>query len=127
MSKYRSPLSLAKGLGSAKEGTHHFWMQRVSAVALIPLIIWFCLSLAMMPEATYATVVEWMQSPFNAVMLILSIFASFWHLAMGLQVIQEDYISDNNIRMVSILVMKLLCFFFAALGIFSVIKIAVGG
>lgn len=127
MSKFRSPLSVAKGMGSAKEGTHHFWMQRVTAVALVPLILWFCLSLAMMPEATYAEVVAWMKSPFNAVMLILSIFASFWHLAMGLQVIQEDYISDNNIRMVSILVMKLLCFFFAALGVFSVIKIAVGG
>ena len=127
MSKFRSPLSIAKGMGSAKEGTHHFWMQRVTAVALVPLILWFCLSLAMMPEATYAEVVAWMKSPFNAVMLILSIFASFWHLAMGLQVIQEDYISDNNIRMVSILVMKLLCFFFAALGVFSVIKIAVGG
>lgn len=127
MSKFRSPLSVAKGMGSAKEGTHHFWMQRVTAVALVPLILWFCLSLAMMPEATYAEVVSWMKSPFNAVMLILSIFASFWHLAMGLQVIQEDYISDNNIRMVSILIMKLLCFFFAALGVFSVIKIAVGG
>ncbi|PID44475.1 MAG: succinate dehydrogenase, hydrophobic membrane anchor protein [Proteobacteria bacterium] len=126
MSKYRSPLTIAKGLGSAKEGTHHFWMQRVSAVALVPLVLWFCFSLAMLPEATYANVVAWMQSPFNAVMLILCIFASFWHLAQGLQVIQEDYISGHFARLVSILIMKLFCFFFAALGIFSVIKIAVG-
>lgn len=127
MSKFRSPLTVAKGFGSAKEGTHHFWMQRVSAVALVPLVLWFCFSLAMMPTASYETVVSWMQSPFNAVMLILCIFASFWHLAQGLQVIMEDYISNHHIRMVSILIMKLLCFFFAALGIFSVIKIAVGG
>ena len=127
MSYLRSPLSVAKGHGSAKDGTHHFWVQRVTAIALIPLIIWFCLSLAMMPTATYATVVDWMQSPFNSVMLILSIFASFYHLALGLQVILEDYIANTNIRMFSILGMKLFCFFFAALGIFSVIKIAVGG
>lgn len=127
MSKFRSPLSVVKGHGSAKDGTHHFWMQRVTAVALVPLIVWFCLSLAMMPEATYATVVAWMKSPFNSVMLILSIFASFYHLSLGLQVILEDYISNNNVRMFSILGVKLGCFFFAALGIFSVIKIAVGG
>ncbi|MGB1309980.1 MAG: succinate dehydrogenase, hydrophobic membrane anchor protein [Leucothrix sp.] len=127
MSNLRSPLSIAKGHGSAGEGTHHFWVQRVSAVALVPLILWFCFSLAMMPTATYATVVDWMQSPFNSVMLILCIFASFYHLALGLQVIIEDYVSNTNIRMFSILIMKLLSFFFAALGIFSVIKIAVGG
>ncbi|RVU82874.1 succinate dehydrogenase, hydrophobic membrane anchor protein [Leucothrix sargassi] len=127
MSKFRSPLSVAKGHGSAKSGTHHFWMQRVTAVALIPLVIWFCFSLAMMPEATYETVVAWMKSPFNSVMLILCIVASFYHLSMGLQVILEDYISNINVHMVSILVMKLGCFFFASLGIFSVVKIAVGG
>jgi len=127
MSKFRSPLSVAKGHGSAKDGTHHFWMQRVTAVALIPLLLWFCFSIAMMPEATYATVVAWMKSPFNSVMLILALFASFYHLSLGLQVILEDYISNHNVRMASILGMKLFCFFFAALGIFSVIKIAVGG
>jgi len=127
MSKFRSPLSVVKGHGSAKDGTHHFWMQRVTAVALIPLLLWFCFSIAMMPEATYATVVAWMKSPFNSVMLILALFASFYHLSLGLQVILEDYISNHNVRMASILGMKLFCFFFAALGIFSVIKIAVGG
>ena len=127
MSNFRSPLSVVKGHGAAGEGTHHFWVQRVTAVALVPLVVWFCFSLAMMPTATHATVVDWMSSPFNSVLLILSIFASFYHLALGLQVIIEDYVSNSNIRMVSILMMKLLCFFFAALGIFSVIKIAVGG
>ena len=126
MSKFRSPLSVAKGHGSAKSGTHHYWMQRVTAVALIPLVIWFCFSLAMMPEATYETVVDWMKSPFNSVMLILCMVASFYHLSLGLQVILEDYVSNKHINMVSMLVMKLACFFFASLGIFSVIKIAVG-
>jgi len=118
---------MAKGHGAAGEGTHHFWVQRVTAVALVPLVLWFCFSLAMMPVASYATVVGWMQSPFNSVMLILTIIASFYHLVLGLQVIIEDYVSDANIRMFSIVIMKLLSFFFAALGIFSVIKIAVGG
>ena len=127
MSKFRSPLSVVKGHGSAKDGTHHFWMQRVTAIALIPLLLWFCFSIACMPEATYVNVVTWLKSPFNSVMLILGIFASFYHLSMGLQVIIEDYVSNTNVRMVSILVMKLLCFFFAALGIFSVVKVAVGG
>ena len=125
MSRLRSPLSIAKGHGSARDGTHHFWVQRLSAVALIPLVIWFCLAIAFMPSATHAEVLAWFASPFNAVMMILVIIASFYHLVLGLQVIIEDYVSSKGTRMLSIVVMKLGCMFFAALGVFSVIKLAV--
>jgi len=127
MSHLQTPLSKVKGMGSAKDGTEHFWAQRLTALALIPLTIWFCFSIAALPEASYATVVSWLQSPFNSVMLALSLFAGFYHLQLGLQVILEDYISNKEIRLYSIIAVKLLSVFFAALGIFSIIKVSVGG
>ena len=127
MSHLQTPLAKVKGMGSAKDGTHHFWVQRLTALALVPLTIWFCLSIAALPEATYAVVVTWLQSPFNSVMLGLSLFAAFYHLQLGLQVILEDYISSSHIRLFSIIAVKLLSVFFAALGIFSIIKVSVGG
>jgi len=127
MSHLQTPLSKVKGMGTAKDGTGHFFAQRLTALALIPLTIWFCLSIAALPEATYATVVAWLQSPFNSVMLGLSIFAGFYHLQLGLQVILEDYVSNKDIRLFSIIAVKLASVFFSALGIFSIIKVSVGG
>ncbi len=124
MSNLRTPLSKVKGLGSAKGGTDHFWMQRVTALALIPLVIWFCLSLAFMPNANYATMLTWLSSPFNAVLLIVTLIAGFYHAALGMQIIFEDYISNHGTRIIAIIVSNLLLFFFAALGVFSVLKIA---
>ncbi len=126
MSEYRTPLSKVKGLGASGDATHHFWLQRITALALVPLTLWFVFSLAALPEASYAEVVAWVQSPFNLVMLVSTIIVSFHHGQMGLQVIMEDYIANYNIRLVSILLLKIVSFFMATLGVISVLKIAMG-
>ena len=127
MSNLRTPLSKVKGLGSAKTGTGHFIFQRITALALIPLVIWFCMSLAFLPDANYASVYSWLSSPFNAVLMIVTLIAGFYHGALGMQVIFEDYISSHNTRMIAIIITNLLLFFFGALGVFSVLKISISG
>ena len=126
MSKFRTPLSGVKGLGSSGDATHTFWLQRVTALALVPLTLWFIFSIACLPEASHADIVNWVKSPFNLVMLILTIIVSFYHGQIGIQVVLEDYISEYGIRVVSILAIKLLSFFLATLGVGSVLKIAFG-
>jgi len=125
MKTLRTPLSKVKGLGSAKSGTEHFLMQRVTALALIPLVIWFCMSIAFLPEANYSAIVSWLASPLNAVLMIVTLLSGFYHAALGIQLILEDYISSHGTRFIAIIVSNLLLFFFAALGIFSVLKIAI--
>jgi len=122
MGEFRTPLSKVKGLGSAKEGTTHFWRQRLTALALIPLILWFCVSIAVMP-VDHATLVAWVQQPAVAIALILLIISTFYHAQLGLQVIFEDYISSHSTRTVSIIGMSFLCLLFGAIGVFSVLKI----
>ncbi len=125
MNNLRTPLSKVKGLGSAKSGTEHFMMQRISALALIPLVIWFCLSLAFLPNANYVSIVIWLSSPFNAVLLVVTLIAGFYHGALGMQAIFEDYISSHGKRTITIIISNLLLFFFAVLGIFSILKISI--
>ena len=127
MSNLRTPLSKVKGLGSAKTGTDHFLFQRITALALTPLVIWFCISLAFLPDANYATVLAWLNSPFNAVLMIVTLIAGFYHAALGMQVIFEDYIPTHNTRIIAIILTNLLLFFFGALGVFSVLKISISG
>jgi len=126
MNDLRTPLAKVRGLGSAKDGTHHFWVQRVSALALTPLVLWFGLSVASLPNASYDSVVQWLDSPFNVVMLVSFLIAGFYHGALGLQVIIEDYIAKEGVRIASIIAVQLISFFFAALGIFAALKISLG-
>jgi succinate dehydrogenase / fumarate reductase membrane anchor subunit len=123
MGEFRTPLSRVKGLGSAKEGTTHFWRQRLTALALIPLLLWFCFSLAAMP-VNHATLTAWIQQPAVAVALILLIIATFYHAQLGMQIIFEDYISSHSTRTVSIIGMSFLCLLFGTIGVVSVLKIA---
>ena len=125
MNNLRTPLSKVKGLGSAKTGTEHFMMQRVSALALIPLVIWLCLSLALLPNANYSSIVLWLSSPFNSVLLVVTLIAGFYHGALGMQTIFEDYVSSHGKRTIAIIISNLLLFFFAALGVYSVLKISI--
>jgi succinate dehydrogenase / fumarate reductase membrane anchor subunit len=122
MGEFRTPLSRVKGLGSAKDGTTHFWRQRLTALALIPLTLWFCFSLAVMP-VDHATLVAWVQQPAVAVALILLIIATLYHAQLGLQIVFEDYISNHSARTVSIIGMSFLCLLFGVIGVVSVLKI----
>lgn len=122
----RTPLARVKGAGSAGEGTHHFWHQRLTALALLPLVIWFCFSLASLRSLDYADVLAWLSSPFQAVLMICTMIAVFYHAALGLQVVLEDYVADRAVRTAAIIAVKLFCVLLAVTGIFSVLKIAIG-
>src|SRR5690606_5979046 len=82
----RTPLGRVRGLGSAKEGSHHWWMQRVTAVALVPLTLWFVASLLCLAGADHAPAADWLASPLTAVLMLLLIVATFHHLQLGVQV-----------------------------------------
>ncbi len=91
----RSPLGRVRGMGSAKGGTHHWWMQRVTSIALLPLSIWLIFSLSRLIGAEYVVVLEWIGNTFNAVLLLAFLAAAFHHAASGLQVVIEDYIRGD--------------------------------
>ncbi|EKV31947.1 Succinate dehydrogenase hydrophobic membrane anchor protein [Caenispirillum salinarum AK4] len=122
----RSPLGRVRGLGSAKEGVGHWIAQRVSAVGLIVLGFWFVTAIISNVGGDYATFTRWLSNPGNATMMILTIGVSFWHMALGLQVVIEDYV-HGGARAPSLIAVKLVSFALAAFGILSVLKVAFGG
>lgn len=122
----RSPLGRARGYGSAKDGVHHFWVQRVSAVALVPLSLWFVFSVAQLSAASYGAAKQWVAAPSVAVMLVLFIATVFYHSMLGIQVVVEDYVAGEGRKLVTLLVLKFAHAIAAAAGIFAVLKIALG-
>ena len=123
----RSPLGRAIGLGSAKEGLDHWWAQRITAVALVPLSLWFISAVVGLVGADLETVQNWMSLPLSAILLILLLIAAFYHLSLGLQVVIEDYVHTDFAKLGFVVVLRLLCFGIAVAGIFAVVSIAVGG
>ncbi|SDB14817.1 succinate dehydrogenase, hydrophobic membrane anchor protein [Belnapia rosea] len=121
----RSPLGRVRGLGSAKGGTHHWWMQRVTSIALLPLTIWFALSAATLAGASYVETVAWIGRPWNAVLLLATIGLSFHHTAAGVQVIIEDYANQEWVKMGGILAVKAICVLLALASALAVLRIAV--
>jgi len=119
-----TPLGKVRGLGSAKSGTGHVWAQRMTAIALIPLAIWFMASIVQMTTADYFTVREWLASPVSAILMLLFISAGLYHLRLGLQVIIEDYIHTSGMKMMLQLLVLYGCIIIAVTAIFSVLKIA---
>ncbi len=120
-SKYITPLKKAKGLGSAQDGTHHWWMQRVTAIANLALVSFFvCNALALIGKEHHE-VLLFFATPFHAVMMALFIISSFYHAALGLQVVIEDYVHTEGKKIALLLFVKLGLF---ALGAASVLAIA---
>ena len=115
-----SPLKSAKGLGSAKHGLSHWIAQRVTAIALVPLTIWFVSLIAFMKSSNYETAIETVSNPLNATLFLLLIIATFWHAQLGLQVVIEDYIANKMTRMTLIIITK---FIFAIIGVLSVLSV----
>ncbi len=121
---FRSPLKKAKGLGAAHAGVHHWMAQRITALALIPLVVWLVYSIVDLKGASYAEFMAWTASPINAVLMIFFVIASFYHGVLGAQVVVEDYIKCKCLKMTKLIAHKL---FFTALAIatiFSILKIA---
>jgi succinate dehydrogenase / fumarate reductase membrane anchor subunit len=121
----RSPLGRVRGLGSAKGGTHHWWMQRVTSMALLPLMLWFTLSVASLAGASYAETVAWIGRPWNAVLLLASIGLAFHHTAAGMQVILEDYANQEWVKMGGILAIRAICWLLALAAALAILRIAV--
>ncbi|HUS23384.1 MAG TPA: succinate dehydrogenase, hydrophobic membrane anchor protein [Candidatus Binatia bacterium] len=126
MNSLRSPLARARGLGSAKTGVHHFWVQRVSAVALIPLALWLLFGQARLTGGSFASAKHWIASPSVAVTLVLTLAALFYHSALGVQVVIEDYVAGEGRKLVTLLLSKFAHAAAAAAGIFAVLRIAFG-
>jgi succinate dehydrogenase / fumarate reductase membrane anchor subunit len=122
----QTPLKRARGLGSAKDGTHHFIVQRITSLALIPLGIWIIfLALALM-HADYARARAMLHHPFAAVWLAAFVVATFWHAQLGLQVVIEDYVHTRWLEIAAQLAVKFLCFAGALTCVFSIVRIALG-
>ena len=119
----RTPLSNAKGLGSAKEGAHHWWAQRLTSIALVPLTIWLAFTIASFGEFSYAAVIVWMQSPLVAVALALLVVTMFYHVQLGVQVIIEDYVGGWR-KVASLIALNFACIAFTFMGLFSIIKVS---
>ena len=122
----RTPLARARGLGSAKDGVGHWWAQRLTAIALIPLVVWFAISLVMLSGADLVTVRAWIGSPLVMVMLILTIGIGLHHGQLGLQVVWEDY-TEGALRVVMIVLTRFLAVLFGLAAIVSVLRIGFGG
>ncbi len=123
----KSPLGQVRGLGSAKEGVQHWWSQRVTALALVPLGLWFVISVISMAGATHAEMLEWFASPFTAAIAILLIVATFWHAMLGVQVVIEDYVHDETVKLGTLLVVKGLLLLLGMACVLSVVVLLVQG
>ncbi len=123
----RSPLGRAIGLGSAKEGVEHWWMQRLTAVALVPLSLWFAASVVRQVGADIDTFQAWIGRPLPAILMVLTLIATFYHAALGLQVVIEDYVHGELGRIALVAAVRLACVALAVAGIFAVVSMALGG
>jgi succinate dehydrogenase / fumarate reductase membrane anchor subunit len=121
----QTPLGKFLGHGSAKDGVQHWWAQRVTAVALVPLALWFVWSLLGLDLQDHTAVVAWMAGTLNGIALILLIIAMLYHSMLGVQVVVEDYVHGAT-KVVTLIVMQLVHIALAVAGIYSVIIISVG-
>ena len=116
-------LGRVRGLGSAKEGTHHWWSQRVTAASNLFLMVWFFIAIARLPAYDYETVRAWLSSPWAAVPLLLLIVSVFYHFRLGLQVLIEDYQKGTS-RVVLLLALNFFAVGTAAIALFVILKVA---
>jgi succinate dehydrogenase / fumarate reductase membrane anchor subunit len=123
----RTSFDRTQGLTSARKGVRHWWMQRVTAVALIPLTLWLTASLIARAQDDYDSFIIWLRMPFTAVLMVLLLIALFYHMALGLQVVVEDYVHNDRIKMPTVVVIHLTSFALAAAGIVTTLRIAFGG
>jgi succinate dehydrogenase / fumarate reductase, membrane anchor subunit len=123
----RSPIGRVLGLGAAKEGFSHWWLQRVTSVALVLLGLWFVFALLRMPTFQHEFVVAWIAMPLNAVLLLLLIGTLVYHSQLGVQVVVEDYVHHHGLKIATMMLLTFVHVAVAALAIFAVLRIAFGG
>jgi len=123
----RTPLRRVLGAGSAKDGVHHWWLQRLTSVALVPLTVWFVVSLLALPSFDHATVSAWIGQSWTALFLILLVLVATWHSQLGVRVVVEDYVHAAGARTVTLTLLSFLHALLATAGVFAVLKVALGG
>jgi succinate dehydrogenase / fumarate reductase, membrane anchor subunit len=122
----RSPLGRVLGMGSAKDGTAHWWAQRVSAVALIPLTLWFAFSLLTLPSFDYDTVRIWLSVPISGFLAVLLVAVLTYHSYLGSVVIVEDYVTAAGMKVLWLLMLRFLYVLCGGAGIFAILRIVLG-
>ena len=122
----RSPLGRVLGTGSAKEGSAHWWAQRLSAVALIPLTLWFLFSLLLLPELDYLTVHSWISVPLSGFLAVLLVAVLTYHAYLGTQVVVEDYVHANGAKLLLLLLLRFVYVLCGGAGVFAILRIAFG-
>jgi succinate dehydrogenase / fumarate reductase membrane anchor subunit len=125
MNSLRSPLGRARGLGSARDGTHHWWAQRVTALALVPLVLWLIVGIVGLIGAPQIVVAAWIGHPLNAAILAALVVALFHHAQLGLQVVVEDYVHGEIAKLAMLLVVKGACWLLAAIALLGIVRLAV--
>ncbi len=125
--RYRTPLKQVRGLGSAKEGTQHFFVQRLTALALIVLACWFLYFVVSLMQADYLTASDAVARPWNATLLIAFLVAMFWHAQLGVQVVIEDYVHSHGLALAAQIAVRFLCILGALASVFAVVILALGG
>ena len=126
-SDLRTPLARARGLGSARDGLHHWWAQRLTAIALIPLVVWFAISLVMLSGADYGAVRAWIASPVVMVLLILTVAVGLHHGQLGLQVVIEDYVHGDGWKLALIVAVRFIAILFGVAAVVAILRIGFGG
>lgn len=124
---YQTPLRRVRGLGSARQGSQDWWHQRVTAVALLPLSLWLTVHLPLLPEVSFTEVVSWISLPWNTILLLSFIMLSLFHAMLGLQVVIEDYVHNDWMKVIGMLGVRLVTAFLALSTGFSVLRIVFVG
>lgn len=123
----RSPLGRVRGLGSAKEGVSHWWAQRLTAIALIPLTIWFVISVIGLAGADYGDFKAWLDDPGTAALLAILVFTVFWHAKLGVQVVIEDYVHNEAAKIAGLVALNFVAVGLGVYSLVSVLMVAVAG
>ena len=127
MVSYRTPLSRARGLGSAQHGVGQWISERVAAIALVPLTLWGVFGVLRLAAGDYGAAVAWISDPLNATLMVLLVVISFWHMQAGLRVVIEDYIHVTLNKSALLILNLFVCGLAGALAVFSILKVALGG
>ena len=122
-----TPIGRVRGLGAARQGTHHWLLQRVTAAGNLLTVLFLAVSLVALPDLSYATVRAWLAQPLPALALALLVVSVFWHARLGLQVMIEDYVHEAGNKFAALLALNLAVVGGIAFGLFCIVRLALGG
>jgi succinate dehydrogenase / fumarate reductase membrane anchor subunit len=118
---------VVSGLGSAKDGVHHWWLQRLTSIALVPLTIWFTVSILSLPSMDHVTVMAWMAQSWTALLLIVLVLVATYHSQLGVRVVVEDYVHTTGMKTLTLVILTFAHALLAVAGVFAILKVAFGG